>query len=92
MKLTPAQKLGKTKRRKREPRNIKTVAAVHWETSIRAMRESLRLSLRDVASAVGLAVNSYWKIEQGCEPTLSSAWRIAEFYGRRIDELWEKKQ
>lgn len=92
MALTPAQKLGKLKRRRREPRNVRPVAAVVWETSIRAMRESLRLSLRDVAKAVGLAVNSYWKIENGCEPTLSSAWRIAEFYGRRIDQLWEKKQ
>jgi len=88
--LSQAEQLAKTKRH-RKPRRIgqqKTARRVHWVCRIRDVRESLGLSIRDVAEACGFSVAGLWEIEHGTDPMLTSAMRLAEFYGKNFSELW----
>lgn len=55
------------------------------------MREGLRLSIKDVATAVGMTQSGYCVIEHGTDPLLSTARTIATFFGKSVEELWPKK-
>jgi DNA-binding XRE family transcriptional regulator len=55
---------------------------------LRQLRLSLGLTLKDVSEAAGLATSVVCKIELGNETTLSSAFKLARFYGKIIEELW----
>jgi DNA-binding XRE family transcriptional regulator len=85
--MTPAEKLSRSKpRRTRKPTNHPRV----WDCGIRAERERLRLSLGEVADAVGMSKCGLWQVENGSDPMLTTAAKLAEFFGKRIDELWRK--
>lgn len=88
--MTPAETLAADKQRQRRPRNTaKLPRNAAWKVcNVREHRERLNLSLRDVATALGLSVSSYWQIEKGGDPMLRNAVKIAEFYGVGIGELW----
>lgn len=49
------------------------------------------LSMRDVAEAVGLSISSYFQIEHGGDPMLTTATRIAVFFGKSVDDLWKNQ-
>lgn len=55
----------------------------------KAMREALNVSASRAAYAIGMTPQTYFVIENGGGPTLANAFKIAAFYGKRIDELWE---
>lgn len=89
--MTPAQKLAKVKQRQRPKRNgpaVKLKTAPVWECGIVALREALNLSMKDVASAIGMSMTAVFQIEHGCDPMLTSAVRLAAFYGKPIEKLW----
>jgi len=90
--MTPAEKLAKEKSWKRSPRNKADFPGkVQWpDNGLREIRESLRLSLREVAKAVGLSINSYWCIEKGRDLVMTNAVKIAAFYGKPVTEIWRK--
>lgn len=86
--MTPAEKLAKKNpRRTRKPSEPLPNAAFTCHCA--ALRNSLNLSVRAVSDALEMSVAGYWRIEKGGEVLLSTARRIAAFYGRKIDELWE---
>lgn len=91
--MTPAEKLSKAKPWRRDPRNKGSGAPrkVFWVCRIRDRREALRLSLRDVAGAVRLSVTALHQIEHGTDPQLTTARRLAEFFGCGVEELWPKR-
>jgi DNA-binding XRE family transcriptional regulator len=87
--MTPAEKLAKKHKRQRAPRNRSTVRNTPWKCCCRELRDSLGLTLDHAAVGCGLSKTAYWQIEQGTDPMLTTAIRIAKFYGREIGELWK---
>lgn len=61
---------------------------VVWRCLIEQKRAGLRLSLRDIEKATGMGSGLISPIERGTDPQLSTARRIAEFFGCSIEELW----
>jgi DNA-binding XRE family transcriptional regulator len=90
--MTPAEKLSAKKPWRREPRNKVQDRKVTWVCRVREVRESLRLSLEDVALAVKLSKTAYWQIEHGGDPQLTSARRIADFFGKSEKDLWPERK
>lgn len=89
--MTPAEKLAASRPRKREPRNLKPYKRkVSWNCRCRDVRMDLRLSFDEVVKALKLSRTAYWQIEKGGDPMLTTALRIAAFYGKPVTELWIK--
>ena len=86
--MSAASELAEKKAWRRKPRNKSTRKAGLWECQLRKKREGLRLSMRDVAGALGLSVTGYWQIEHGGDPMLSTALKIADFFGCSVPDLW----
>ena len=88
--MTPAEQLAASKPRQRPKRNGPATPSrkAVWAATLRARRESLDLSMRDVAQAVGLSVACYFAVEHGTDPMLTTARRVADFYGATVEELW----
>lgn len=88
--MTPAEELAKRKRRQRPPRNKsnQTTRVVSWDCRLPAMRDELNLSLRDVAGAVGMSVAALHQIEHGTDPMLTTARKLAEFFGATVEQIW----
>lgn len=91
---TPAEKASAKKlaagRKLRKPTPPKESPV--WLTTLRQERERLHLSLRDVASGVGLSVAAYWRIERGyADPCLTTVRRICKYFGTDVYRLWERE-
>lgn len=90
---TPAEKLASKKHRERKPRNSpKIVRNSPVVCHCRELRNSMNLSMRDVAEEIGITIAGYHAIEHGGNVTMEYAFKIAAFYGKRIDELWTSKK
>jgi DNA-binding XRE family transcriptional regulator len=90
---TPAQALAAKKTWHRPARNKTDKARTRpapWVCLLREVREGLRLSLRDVAEAVKLSVTALHQIEHGTDPQLTTARRLATFFGKSVERLWPK--
>ena len=88
--MTTAELLAAGKPRRRPKRNgpASPRRAAAWLTTLRDRRESLDLSMRDVAEAVGLSIGGYFAVEHGTDPMLTTAVKIAAFFGATVEELW----
>ena len=86
--MTPAESLAKSIPPRRagcsKSKQYKRVFAC----AIGENRRRLRLSIHRVAKAVGMSVSGMFAIEQGTDPMLSTAFKLAKFYGCDINELW----
>lgn len=86
---SPAEVLSsKKKRRKRSARPPRKLI---WKCEVHRHREALGLSMKEVATACGMTQSGFFCIEYGTDPQLTTARRIAEFFGKTIDELWPSK-
>ncbi len=86
--MPPAEKLSQSKPRPtRKPTNHPKA----WACAVRTERERLRLSLDEVAKHVGMSKCGLWQVESGSDPMLTTAWKLAAFFGKRIEELWNRK-
>jgi DNA-binding XRE family transcriptional regulator len=59
-----------------------------WKCSIRKRRTVLGLHLTEVAKAVGLSDGVVSLLERGRDVRLTTAKRLADFFGCTIEELW----
>lgn len=84
--MTPAERFAAKKVRKPASTGRKTV----WVCRVRELRESLGLTLRDVERATGVSNATVCHIEQGFDPQLSTARKLAEFFGTTVEHLWPK--
>ncbi len=89
---TPAERLAAKKPWRRPSRNGVTLHKKVWYCGLREVREELKISMRDVAKAVGLSLTAYWQIEHGTDPMLSNAVKLAAFFGKPVEELWSKRR
>ncbi len=84
--FSPAERLAAKKTRKR-PRRNEGKFGPH-ECAVRALRQSLDISINDVAAAAGISLAGLSAIERGFDVQLSTMKKLAKFYGRNLDELW----
>jgi putative transcriptional regulator len=55
------------------------------------LRNSRNLKQKDIAKAVGITTSYYGMIEQGVRtPTLEVAKKIADFFGKSVEEIFLK--
>lgn len=87
--MSPAERLAKRRPRKRERRNESKFAPI-VHCGVREIRESINLSLRESAEAIGLSISGMFAIEHGGNVTMEVALRISKFYGKPLDELWRQ--
>ena len=85
--MTPAQKLAKSKPKK-PPYHSKVV----FDCKLLELRNSLKLTLRDVGSHCGCSYMTICFVEQGRNLSLKTALNIAEFFGKSIEEIWTRKE
>jgi DNA-binding XRE family transcriptional regulator len=85
--MTPAEKLAKRKPRKRPRRNASKLAPV-LKCNLREIREALNLSLNVVAAALNLSVSGLFAIEHGRDTQMTTAKKLAKFYGKTLEEIW----
>ena len=85
---SPAEKLADAKSKLRPAANKKPVKNKTWTCALRRIREALGLSFDDVANAVKLSKSGYWQIEQGSDPMLTTAYRLAEFFDLSVHDIW----
>ena len=79
--MSPAEQLAASK----TPKNSKSAI---WRCTIVERRKALGLTLRDVAEASGMTNAAVSVIERGQDPMLTTAKKLADFFGVTISELW----
>lgn len=90
MRKSPAETLASSKTvSRRIPQGIERKKV--WHCLLREKRTALRLTLRDVAEAVGISVTALQAIDTGGELCLTNAKKIAAFFCVTIDEMWPKR-
>lgn len=91
--MTPAEKLAKKKPWMRGKRNGPPhPRRVVWICRVREVRESLRISIKDVAKALGMSISGLWQIEMGSDPMLTTVRMLCAFFGKTEMELWPEKR
>jgi DNA-binding XRE family transcriptional regulator len=77
--------------RRRRADGARMAQPIIWTCRLREVREGLRLSMRDVGNAIGLSVTGLHQIEHGTDPQLTTARRLADFFGKSIEWLWPER-
>ena len=88
--MTPAEKLAAGRPRGRARRNRSARVPV-WVCLVRAERERLNLPMRAVAGALGVSLANLSAVENGSNVELSTAKKLAAFYGKSVDDLWPRR-
>lgn len=85
--MTEAERLSKTKR------SLPPIACrkVVWRCTLLDRRQRLNLSLRDIEGATGITSASLSTVERGSDLTLTTARKIADFFGASVEELWPSR-
>lgn len=84
--MTKAEKLSKSVRQKRPSRPVGR--RVVWKCKLNEMRHVLNLTLRDIEGAISVSSAVLSTIEHGTDPQLTTARRIADFFGCTVEEMW----
>lgn len=90
---TPAEKLA-AKKRKAKPkaawgdRRKARRPVIFPQTVLKKVREELGLTQRDVSTGSGINNATVCDAELGFEVTLSTALKLAAFFGKSIESLW----
>lgn len=92
--MTPAEQLAaaKTATKPDAIKKANCTRKLPWQPRLKELRETLKLSLDEVAEAAQLSKSGLWELEQGGDPLLSTAARLAEFFGKPIEEIWSKQK
>ena len=64
-----------------------------WDCSsqLESMRELTGLSQLAFAKRIGVAHSAYWRIENGGDVKMSTAFKIAQFYGVTVGQIWNRR-
>jgi DNA-binding XRE family transcriptional regulator len=85
--MSPAQQLAASKNGKVRRVGHKRPGFV-WKCNLGRERAKLGLSSYDVAEAVGVRHQTILNAESGCDTHLSTARKIADFFGVAIEAMW----
>jgi DNA-binding XRE family transcriptional regulator len=56
--------------------------------AMRAVRNAIGLTMDQVSATVKISKATLSEIENGGNPTILNVLRLAQFYGRAVEELW----
>lgn len=84
-KLSPAEELAASKFARRGRRVVRPVA---WVCKVREARKAIGLTLIEVGREIGVVPGTLSQVERGVDPTLTTARKIAAFFGKTVEELW----
>ncbi len=89
--MTPAESLAKKLKDGKAPRGDNAGARCQPKhlCNIKELRETLGLTQRDVANAVGSSGPVIHCAEHGHEIYLSLALKLAKFFGLSVEEIWQ---
>jgi len=90
--MTPAEKLAKAKPWRAKPKvNGKPHSPRKqvWQCGLRSIREAHRLSLADVAKAIGMTVSGLHEVERGGEPCLTTVHKLTTFFAVDVWAVWK---
>lgn len=68
-----------------------TPRKIVWETTLRAVRTRLNLTLRQVARDSGVSISAVCHAEHGTGISLEIARAIADYFGMTELDLWPRK-
>lgn len=85
--MTPAERVAKKLRSSRGARKNKPKSGPLL-CRVREVRESVGISMNVAAEAIGFSVAGMSVIERGGDCVMTTAHKIAAFYGKSVDELW----
>lgn len=89
-KLSPAELLAMRKRNElAEKEKEKKEKVRYFFTSLKQLRTDLGLTGLEVAKEMGMSDGGYSRIELGYGVSLGLAMKIAEFFGKSVDEIWQ---
>jgi DNA-binding XRE family transcriptional regulator len=83
--MTPAERLAKKRTKSKLPKGRQPV----HDCKLAELRLELGLSLKAVGEAIGMTQAGLWNIEHGTDPMLTTARKLAKFYGKTIDDIWK---
>jgi len=90
---TPAEKIAKAKNAKSKPpygsRRLARRPRVFPKNILRQTREAHNLTQRDVSTGSGVNIATVADAEVGFQVNLTTALKLAAFYGKSIEELWQ---
>lgn len=86
--MSPAEKVAASKPPKPKSKGSPRGAIPTWVSRLRETRSALGLTMAEAAAGVELSIGGLCFLEYGADPHLTTALRIAEFYGKSIKELW----
>lgn len=89
--ISQAERLSKSKKKGRERRKKNPPEPGPLNCRLHELRTALGLSLYDIGDSLELSVAGLHKIEHGGNCEVMTAWKIAEFFGKRIDEIWSPR-
>ena len=87
---SPAEKLSKKLRT--HTRTVKSTrdTFIRWNNlPLQKLRNSLKLTQAEVADAIGVSRPHIANAESGFNVTLSTALRLAKFYGKSVEDIWK---
>ncbi len=70
----------------KRPRKVEMMSVL--DSNVKALRLQHRLTLRDIAKVSGLTSSTISRMEHGCEATLTSALKLAQFFETTVDKLF----
>ncbi len=85
---SPAELMAARKAKRKPKAACQTVRNYPWKCLVRQYRTKNNLTSKEVAKAVGLSASGYFELENGQDPMLSTAKRIAAFFGVKVEVLW----
>lgn len=59
-----------------------------WKCAVANLRQARGLTVRAVAKGTGLTISAISVIERGSDPQLTTAHKLADFFGVRLEQLW----
>jgi len=89
--MTPAEKVASKKPLRKRKLTGNASRPRKWVCKLREKREALGLSMRDVSENTSYTVSTLFEIENGTDPQLTTAMKLAEFFGCTVNELWPSR-
>ena len=89
--MTPAEKFAAAKQAEQHhqmPRKPRSLTIPFTGNRLADLRHTLNLTAKEAADGVGMQYQVYRRAESGMNLYLTTAYAIARFYGRTVEELW----
>lgn len=88
--MSPAKKLSMKVSRTRSKKKQKSLPRKKvFDCAIYEIRIRYNLTIRQVADAVQMSVAGVHAIERGSDPMLSTVFKLSEFFGMRVEDIWK---